>query len=71
MTLHPDYPVVSGSYRLTDEWTVDPDREQTTCGSISGHVPGTAGSVRRSAYFDTPQDRSVGYEVIHSVRCVA
>lgn len=140
MTLHPDYPTVSGSYWLTDEWSVDlpvelnrriedgdlvlwrpgltfwiaiwsasgkpkeerlssilesadpartdqqvghdgnlvrltyelvesdSERKQSVYGSISGHVLSVEESVQISAYFDTPKDRSLGYQVIHSVR---
>ena len=143
MTLHPDYPVVSGSYQMTDEWLVelptelnrrvedgdlvlwrpgltfwiaiwnsneesqdervsqiletanpartdqqltrdgaltwltyeliesDPERNQDVYGSISGHVLSRTESVQISAYFDTPEARSLGYQVIHSVRNVA
>lgn len=142
MSLHPDYPIVSGSYRLTDDWvvelpvelnrrvedgnlvlwrpgltfwiaiwggswksrqdrvasilqTADPDRTdqqmqddgqltrltyelvesdrertQSVYGSLSGHVISDTESIQISAYFDTPQARSLGYQVIHSLRAV-
>jgi hypothetical protein len=144
MSLHPDYPVVSGLYQLTPEWTVvlpetfnrriedddlvlwrpaltfwiaawgndrgaskderldstvqtasehrgeqqiertaelirltyelpeeDPDRPIPTYKSISGYVFSATGQLQISAYFDTPETRSIGYQVIHSVRNVA
>ena len=144
MTLHPEYSVVSGSYKLTNNWSVDlpielsrriedgdlvlwrpgltfwiaiwgndseesqedrvleilkmantarteqqverdgtltrltyeltetdPEREHSIYGSISGHVLADTEHVQISSYFDTPEARSLGYRVIHSVRHVA
>ncbi|RLJ38831.1 hypothetical protein [Acidovorax sp. 106] len=143
-SLHPDYPVVTGHYRMTDEWSVvlpeafnrriedgslvlwrpaltfwitvwgndkgaseekrlasiletasdlrkeqqveradqrvrltyelpdeDPSRSQPSYHSISGYVIAPCGHVQISAYFDTPEARTLGYQVIHSVHDVA
>ena len=141
MGLHPDYPIVTGKYQMTDEWTVmlpeefnrrveegslvlwkpaltfwitiwgndtdastderlvsiletasdlrtdqqieragdivrltyelpetDTSRPQAVYKSISGYVISAPGHVQISAYFDTPSARTLGYEVIHSIR---
>jgi hypothetical protein len=141
MSLHPDYPIVTGQYQMTDEWTVmlpekfnrrieegslvlwrpaltfwiavwgndrnastderlasiletasdlrsdqqieragdvvrltyelpeeDTSRPKPVYRSISGYVISAPGHVQISAYFDTPIARTLGYEVIHSVR---
>ena len=144
MSLHPDYPVVSGPYLMTSEWSVllpdefnrriedgdlvlwrpaltfwvaawgndrgeskderlnstlqsaseyrreqqiertdelirltyelpeeDPERPTPIYKSISGYAISAAGQLQISAYFDTPEARTLGYQVIHSVRNVA
>ncbi|MFC4311743.1 hypothetical protein ACFPN2_21845 [Steroidobacter flavus] len=141
MNLHPDYPIVTGSYQMTDEWTVvlpehfnrriedgslvlwkpeltfwiaiwgndggestddrltsiletasalrsdqqiertaelvrltyelpeeDASRPKAAYRSISGYVISAVGHVQISAYFDTPNARTLGYKVIHSVQ---
>ena len=141
MSLHPDYPIVTGNYQMTDEWTVtlpekfnrriedgslvlwrpaltfwitiwgndgdkstdnrlasiletasdlrsdqqiertadsvrltyelpeeDASRPKAVFRSISGYVISAVGHVQISAYFDTPGARTLGYQVIHSVR---
>jgi len=141
MSLHPDYPIVTGQYQMTDEWTVilpekfnrrveegslvlwrpaltfwitiwgndadastderlasiletasdlrsdqqieraddlvrltyelpeeDPSQPKAIYRSISGYVICAPGHVQITAYFDTPSARTLGYQVIHSVR---
>jgi hypothetical protein len=53
------------SYELTEE-----DSEQATMqhSSISGHVISASGYVQIAAYYDTPEARLLGYQVIESVR---
>jgi hypothetical protein len=144
MSLHPDYPIVTGTYQMTDEWAValpnkfnrriedgslvlwrpaltfwitvwgndkcaseeeqltsiletasdlrgeqqierteklvrltyelpeeDRSRPKSVYKSISGYVIAPGGHVQVSAYFDTPEARTLGYKIIHSVRNVA
>lgn len=144
MPLHPDYPVVTGDYRMTEEWSLvlpekfnrrvedgdlvlwrpaltlwiavwgndnnesmeqrlrsslatanefrnhqqieesgdlvrltyelpeeDQDRAPAEYKSISGYVFGLSGQVDISACFDNSVARTLGYQVIHSVRYVA
>ena len=141
MNLHPDYPIVTGAYRMTDAWTTllpesfnkrfedgnlvlwrpaltfwitifgnddgqstdkrltsileaasdirsdqqiertaglvrltyelaeeDASRRTPIYKSISGYVIAAGGHVQISAYFDTPDARTLGYKVIHSVQ---
>ena len=53
------------TYELDEE---DPDRTVPAYSSISGHVISAKGLVQMSAYYDTPDARSLGYQIIHSVR---
>lgn len=53
------------TYELAEE---DEERPTTDYSSISGHVIAHSGFVQISAYYDTPEARSLGYQVIHSVR---
>ncbi len=56
------------TYELPEE---DPDRQIPTYKSISGYVFSENGELQISAYFDSPEARSIGYQVIYSVRNVA
>ena len=56
------------TYELPEE---DPDRAVRTYKSISGYIFSESGELQISAFFDTPAARSIGYQVIHSVRNVA
>ena len=53
------------TYELDEE---DPERAMPAYSSISGHVMSAQGLVQIAAYFDTAEARSLGYQVIHSVR---
>lgn len=56
------------TYELPEE---DRSRPKSVYKSISGYVIAPIGHVQISAYFDTPEGRSLGYKIIHSVRNVA
>ena len=56
------------TYELPEE---DSDRTPAEYKSISGYVIGPSSHVQISAYFDSPAARTLGYQVIHSVRYVA
>ncbi|MES2019555.1 MAG: hypothetical protein V4484_23935 [Pseudomonadota bacterium] len=53
------------TYELAEQDSEQPTTEQR---AISGHVISPAGYVQIAAYFDTPEARTVGYQVIGSVR---
>jgi hypothetical protein len=53
------------TYELAEE---DQEREVSEYSAISGHVISPSGYVQISAHYDTPEARSLGYQVIHSVR---
>ena len=56
------------TYELPEE---DPSRIPAENASISAYVISQNGHLQLSAYFDSPNARSVAYRVIHSVQCAA
>jgi hypothetical protein len=53
------------TYELPEEYTARPKADYR---SISGYVISAAGHVQISAYFNTPNARTLGYKVIHTVQ---
>jgi hypothetical protein len=53
------------TYELDED---DLERDAARSSSISGHVISPAGLVQISAYYDTDEARSLGYQIIRSVR---
>jgi hypothetical protein len=56
------------TYELPEE---DHSRTPSEYTAISAYVIGSIGQLQLSAYFDSPEARSVAYQVIHSVQCAA
>jgi len=52
------------TYELPDE---DPERPASDCSAISAHVISPSGYVQISAHYDTPEARTLGYQIIHSI----
>jgi hypothetical protein len=53
------------TYELADE---ESEHAPAQCSAISGHVIAPSGYVQISAHYDTPEARSLGYQIIHSIR---
>jgi hypothetical protein len=53
------------SYELAE---ADPERDASEYNSISGHIISPTDYVQISAYYDTPAARTLGYQVLHSLR---